>query len=128
MLAAQERSGPPAARGRQLTATRLGGVSFLRGFDGSDGARADPITRGPGVHEERRSTRSGLLAVGTLACNRCDAPVAPSVRSMSPADPLICPFCDHSATVREFLSLAAPSRPARVEVRVAHRRAKDRDR
>jgi hypothetical protein len=98
-------------------------VSFLRGFDGHEDARADPVTRGPGMHEERRSTRAGLLAVGTLACGRCDAPVAPTAPSMSPADPLRCPFCDHTASVRDFLSLAPPSRPARVEVRVVLRNA-----
>jgi hypothetical protein len=97
-------------------------VSFLRGFDGSEGARAEPVTRGPGMHEERRSTRAGLLAVGTLACSRCDAPVAPTAPSMSPGDPLTCPYCGHSARVRDFLSLAPPSRPARVEVRVVRRR------
>jgi hypothetical protein len=37
---------------------------------------------------------------------------------MSATDPLICPFCGHRATVRDFLSLAVPTRPARVEVRV----------
>jgi hypothetical protein len=37
---------------------------------------------------------------------------------MSATDPLTCPFCGHGATVRDFLSLAAPTRPARVEVRV----------
>ena len=65
--------------------------------------------------------RAGLLAVGTLACSRCDAPVAPTSPSMSPADPLTCPFCEHTARVRDFLSLAPPSRPARVAVRVVHR-------
>jgi hypothetical protein len=94
-------------------------VSFLRGFDGSDSTRAEPITRGPGLHEERRFTRHGVLAIGTLACSRCDAPVAPSAPSMSPAEPLACPYCAHTATVRDFLSLDAPSRPARVQVRVA---------
>jgi DNA-directed RNA polymerase subunit RPC12/RpoP len=93
----------------------------MRGFDGSEGARAEPITRGPGMHEERRATRNGLVAVGTLACRRCDAPVAPALPSMSPADELSCPYCDHRATVREFLSLSVPSRPARVHVRVANR-------
>ena len=77
------------------------------------------MTRGPGMYEERRSTRQGLLAIGTLACSRCDAPVALAARSMSPADPLSCPYCDHRGTVRDFLSLAAPSRPARVVIRVA---------
>jgi hypothetical protein len=92
-------------------------VSFLRGFDSSDGARAEPVTRGPGIQEERRATSSSLLAIGTLACNRCDAPVAP-LGPMAPADPLSCPYCANRATVREFLSLEAPSRPARVAIRV----------
>ena len=93
-------------------------MSFLSGFDGSERAPAEPITQGPGLHEERRTTRSGVLAVGTLACNRCDAPVAPTARTMSPCDTLTCPFCDHTAAVRDFLSLIPPSRPARVRVRV----------
>ena len=68
--------------------------------------------------EERRATRSSLLAVGTLACPSCDAPVMPAAGPMSPAHPLGCPFCGHTGTVRDFLSLTAPSRPARVAVRV----------
>jgi hypothetical protein len=96
-------------------------VSFLRGFDTSDGARREPIARGPGIQEKRRATRSGVLAIGTLACNRCDAPVAPVGPRMAPADPLSCPYCANRATVREFLSLEAPSRPARVAVRVVDR-------
>lgn len=71
------------------------------------------------MHEERRATRSGILGAGTLACCRCDAPVVLSAASMHPSDPLSCPYCRHSATVRDFLSLAAPTRPARVQVRVA---------
>jgi hypothetical protein len=99
-------------------------MSFLRGFDGSDNTRAEPLSSGPGLYEERRSTRSGHLAFGTLACSVCDAPVAPAAHSLSPADPLACPFCDHRATVRDFLSLAPPTRPARVEVRVVDRAAR----
>ena len=34
--------------------------------------------------------------------------------------PLGCPYCDHTAAVRDFLSLASPTRPARVAVRVVH--------
>jgi hypothetical protein len=90
-------------------------VSFLKGFDGRDRAQVEP-----GMHEQRRSTRSGLLATGTLACNRCDAPVAP-IGAMLPSDPLACPFCANRATVREFLSLELPSRPARVTVKVVDR-------
>jgi hypothetical protein len=78
--------------------------------------RTEPVA---GVHEaERRTSRSGRLGTGTLACNRCDAPVAPAADPMCPADPLTCPFCNHRATVRDFLSLATPSRPAVVAVRV----------
>ena len=90
-------------------------------MDGSEGARPDPIAQGPGLHEERRATASGLLAIGTLACGRCDAPVALTGGPMSPSDPLCCPFCAHEGTVRDFLSLSRPTRPARVIVRVTER-------
>jgi hypothetical protein len=69
-------------------------------------------------YEEIRPAPSGRLATGTLACPACDAPVAPAAGPMSPADALGCPVCDHAGAVRDFLSLASPSRPARVDVRV----------
>ena len=87
-------------------------------MDGSDPRGLEPAALRGGVEEERRSTRSTRLGVGTLACPRCDAPVALAARRMGPADPLECPYCSHAAPLRDFLSLAAPSRPARVEVRV----------
>ena len=88
-------------------------------MDDSDHLRFDPITPVAGAHEEqRRTTRSGRLGTGTLACARCDAPVALGGRRVGPTDLLSCPFCTHRAPVRDFLSLAPPSRPARVEVRV----------
>ncbi len=97
-------------------------MAFLRGMDGSDPLRWEPITRGAGAHEEeRRAARSGHLASGTLACARCDAPVAPGPGPVSPADSLSCPFCSHRGPVRDFLSLTSPPRPARVEVRVVDR-------
>ena len=34
---------------------------------------------------------------------------------------LDCPFCRHAAPLRDFLSLATPTRPARVEVRMRAR-------
>jgi hypothetical protein len=71
--------------------------------------------------EERRAGRSGHLATGTLACPACDAPVALAAGPVSPADAIACPVCDRAGAVRDFLSLAAPSRPARVEVRVVRR-------
>ena len=70
-----------------------------------------------GTEEIRQFTRSARLGTGTLACPRCDVPVALAVPA-SPADQFDCPFCGHYGALRDFLSLAAPSRPARVEVRV----------
>src|SRR5215210_5496224 len=98
-------------------APRLNPVSLQRGIDGSDPVRPAPIGRLAETQEERLRAHSWRLGTGTLACPACDAPVAPSAR-LSPADPLGCPFCRHTGAVREFLSLAAPTRPARVEVRV----------
>jgi hypothetical protein len=40
---------------------------------------------------------------------------------MAPSDALGCPVCSHAGAVRDFLSLADPTRPARVDVRVVHR-------
>lgn len=71
------------------------------------------------VHAElRRSVRRSELGTGTLACPRCDAPVDIGPQPVAPVHPLTCPFCVHGGSVRDFLSLAAPARPARVVVRV----------
>jgi hypothetical protein len=89
-------------------------VAFLRRID-----EPEPVGRGTGPHEQEHRVRgSGLVAVGTLACSRCDAPVAPEAGGASPADPISCPYCAHEARVRDFLSLSPPTRPARVAVRV----------
>jgi hypothetical protein len=93
-------------------------VSFQRGIDGTD-----PVGPSAAAQEERRRAEAGHLATGTLACPRCDAPVALAGRRLTPADPLTCPFCAHHGALREFLSLAPPTRPARVEVRVVVPRA-----
>jgi hypothetical protein len=61
------------------------------------------------------------MATGTLACPACDAPVSPPAGGVAPADAIGCPFCGHGAAVRDFLSLAPPARPARVDVRVIQR-------
>jgi hypothetical protein len=37
---------------------------------------------------------------------------------MSPLDSISCSFCRHAGAVRDFLSLAVPTRPTRVTVRV----------
>jgi hypothetical protein len=96
---------------------RLLGVSLQRGLDGAEPLRPDPVGRLSGTQEERRVTRTSHLAGGTLACPACDAPVAPD-GVMLPSDALDCPFCAHGGAVRDFLSLAPPTRPARVTVRV----------
>ena len=58
------------------------------------------------------------MATGTLACPACDAPVLPGPGGMSPRDPISCGFCGNLGAVRDFLSLADPTRPARVAVRI----------
>lgn len=78
-----------------------------------------PVGRMAGAAEERRATRSTVVASGTLACPGCDAPVSPGGRGLSPAEPMRCPVCDHAGAVRDFLSLATPARPARVRVVVS---------
>ena len=69
------------------------------------------------VHEELRPARRGSLGTGSLACPRCDAPVA-LAGPTGPAERLRCPFCAHAAPLRDFLTLGEPTRPARVEVRI----------
>ncbi len=70
------------------------------------------------IREEHRLARSSRVATGTLACPRCDAPVALAAGPVAPRDALACPFCAHAGAVRDFLSLAPPSRPTRVVVRI----------
>jgi hypothetical protein len=92
-------------------------MAFERDVEGADPLRGRAVAP---LREHRRDVRSGRLATGTLACPECDAPVALAGR-LSPAAPLSCPYCGHGAPLREFLSLAPPARPARVEVRVVAR-------
>jgi len=95
-------------------------VSFQRGIDGPEPVDADGVGGRIQIQDERR-TRSTRLGVGTLACPRCDAPVA-LAGPLSPVAVIACPFCGHGGPLREFLSLGAPTRPARVVVRVVERR------
>jgi uncharacterized paraquat-inducible protein A len=92
-------------------------MAFQRGIDGSDPVRSEPVGGVPGAHEHRPATR-GRLASGTLACPECDAPVALVRGPVAPTEALCCPYCRHTAAVRDFLSLTHPTRPARVAVRV----------
>lgn len=77
----------------------------------------DSVAVSEPFHEERRRSHSTRLGNGTMACPECDAPVMPTA-PLSPADGIVCPYCLHSGVVRDFLSLAPPTRPARVVVYV----------
>jgi hypothetical protein len=96
-------------------------VSFLRGIDGSAHNTAGTPARWvrPG-DPRRRDARSVQMCEATLACARCDAPIAAGAGGLSLTEPLVCPFCAHRGPVRDFLSLARPTRPARVVVRISH--------
>ena len=96
-------------------------MSLQRGIDGAEPVRPDPVGGTGEAQEHRRRLNAGHLGTGTLACPRCDAPVALAAGRASVAEALGCPFCHHTGAVRDFLSLAAPTRPARVEVRVVRR-------
>jgi hypothetical protein len=90
-------------------------VAFHREIEPGGGAR-DNLDGVPALREQRLG-RSSVMAVGTLACPDCDAPVAPDGR-LAVAAPLGCPYCGYGGAVRDFLSLAPPTRPARVVVHV----------
>jgi hypothetical protein len=91
-------------------------MAFHRGGDSSDPVRGERIG-----HTEHRFAHSPVLAAGTFACPECDAPVSPGGRPLRPMEPVACPYCGHAGAVRDFLSLATPTRPAHVEVRVRPR-------
>ena len=91
-------------------------MALSRGIDGAEPLRPD--SEGRIVHEERRVAHTGIVAVGTLACPGCDAPIALGGARVRPQDPIGCPFCMHQAPARDFLSLEQPTRPTRVLVRV----------
>jgi hypothetical protein len=97
-------------------------MSSLRGIGAG---RLDPAAgadqAGLVIQELRRGVRSSALGAGTLACPRCDAPVAPGPRPLSVSERLGCPYCSHAGALREFLSLGSPTRPAHVVVRVRMR-------
>ena len=98
-------------------------MSFVRGGRFGEGG-VDPLDRAREAQvEERRATRAGHVCSGTLACPRCDAPVAVGERGLTLTEELACPFCSYRNAVRAFLSLEPPTRPARVVVRVTLPRA-----
>jgi hypothetical protein len=94
-------------------------VSIFRGIGDGNLASTESATPIAGIREKHPTTRTeGSLGAGTLACDRCDAPVAIGPEPMFVTDELTCPYCGQHGTLRDFLSLAPPTRPARVEVRV----------
>jgi hypothetical protein len=66
---------------------------------------------------ELRPGSTAHLAMGSLACPGCDAPVVPAPGPHAPSSPLSCSYCGHGGAVRDFLSLDQPPRPTRVEIR-----------
>ncbi|MEX2193888.1 MAG: hypothetical protein WD844_01260 [Thermoleophilaceae bacterium] len=96
-------------------------MALRRSIDSTRPDLTAPVGRLVRPHKRREVAVSGHLAAGTLACPACDAPVAPPAAALSPADPLDCGFCNHPGRVRDFLSLVAPTRPTRVDVRVVQR-------
>ena len=91
-------------------------MALHREIEGPQPDPAQPVERLAGHHELRRTGTSWHLATGTLACPACDAPVALGEEVLAPSAVLGCPYCAHTGALREFLSLAAPTRPARVAV------------
>ena len=92
-------------------------MSLQRGVDGPEPLRFEPVARLDGTYELRRSQaplaprhRHARLPALRRAGRARRPPAAP-------ADALACPFCGHAGALRDFLSLAAPARPARVDSR-----------
>jgi hypothetical protein len=91
-------------------------VSFLSGGSWTSDPREQ---EGRHFVQERRSTRTDRLAEATIACDRCDAPVAIGDSRLRLSDTLTCPFCGRRGPVRDFLSLALPTRATHVVLRVS---------
>jgi hypothetical protein len=102
-----------------VRAPRLSAVRFLGGGDWTGGGSSESRSRAEQVEQrKRRADDNGVIATGTIACPHCDAPIAIGQREIALTDTLTCPFCEHHGVVRGFLSLAVPTRPTRVQVRL----------
>lgn len=97
---------------------RLVLVALHREIEGAQPVRPQAAEGLAGRDARHRAESSWHVATGTLACPACDAPVLPGPGAMAPSDPISCGFCRHGGAVRDFLSLAEPTRPTRVAVRV----------
>jgi hypothetical protein len=63
---------------------------------------------------EIRPASSTVVTTGTLACPGCDAPVSPPPGRSPLGAPVGCAYCGRRGAVRDFLSLAQPTRAAHV--------------
>lgn len=115
-------AGQRTARSGRPTPLTLGCVKFeARSGDSTLGLDRAARRVAPAVEQDRRRAQSTVLGEGTLACPRCDVPVAVGGTRLAVSSRLTCPFCGFSGRLSAFLSLAAPTRPARVIVRVVGR-------
>lgn len=67
---------------------------------------------------EHRPGTAKPVATGSLACPDCDVPVALGPGGHALTEAVECGWCGRWGVLRDFLSLAQPTRPARVVVRV----------
>ena len=93
-------------------------MALHRDIEGAEPGRPQGVERLAGRRARHLAESSTRMAAGTLACPGCDAPVLPSPGGMSPSEALYCAFCGHGGAVRDFLSLAEPTRPTPVVVRL----------
>jgi hypothetical protein len=93
-------------------------VAVHRDIEGPQPMRPETVEQLAGRRYRHEAESSWRLATGTLACPSCDAPVLPGAGGMSPSDAISCGYCDETGAVRDFLSLAEPTRPTRVIVRL----------
>jgi hypothetical protein len=97
------------------------GMDLLSGNSRFEQSSSSATGRHKLIHEQKRpAVRSTRLGAGTLACARCDAPIAIGPGPVPIVAQLVCPYCRHRGPVRDFLSLALPTRPAHVVVRVSY--------
>lgn len=82
------------------------------------GPPGESVGRLSGTEEIRRIGREAPVAIGTLACPACDAPVGLPGRPLAPREFLSCGFCAHAGRVRDFLALGEPTRATHVVVRI----------
>ncbi len=90
-------------------------MSFLSGGSWTSDPRKHSDQR---LVEYRRTTRGDQLGEATITCPECDAPIAIGPGRHTLEARLSCPFCGRGGPVRDFLSLARPTRPTRVVLRI----------